>query len=139
MNALLDTDVVLDILLQRQPFVTDAAAIWLAHENGDFRAFISGITPVNVFYILRKATSIVTAQHAVRTLLDTVSICVIDAAVLQAACRSPIIDFEDAVQHESAVAGRLDAIVTRDLQHYRDASLPVYSPADFLRQLLPQE
>jgi hypothetical protein len=44
-------------------------------------------------------------------------------------------DYEDAIQHASATASGIEAIVTRNLNHYKDATLPIYSPADFLAQL----
>lgn len=50
-RALLDTDVILDLVLARDPFADDAAALWLAHEEQHFAAYIAAITPINVFYL----------------------------------------------------------------------------------------
>ncbi len=50
MLALLDTDVILDLVLERTPFVAAAEALVEAHEHGRFSAYIAPITPVNVFY-----------------------------------------------------------------------------------------
>ena len=57
-RVLLDTNVVLDFLLDRQPFADAAAEIWRANEAGRIEAFVSVITPVNVFYITRKLDSL---------------------------------------------------------------------------------
>ena len=135
MRALIDTDVILDIFLQRMPFVIAASALWVANEQGHFEAFVSGTTPINAFYFVRKETDIATAQRAVRLLLTATSICAIDASMLQAALNLPITDYEDAVQHACATASGMEAIITRNLGDYRRATLPVFSPADFLTQL----
>ncbi len=136
MRALLDTDVVLDLLLDRPPFADTAEALWEAHRQGRFVAFVSPITPVNVFYLTRKLKGAAAARQAVAALVATVAVCSVDQAVLAAALALPFADFEDAVQHASAQAAGLDAIVTRNLADYVGATLPVYSTADFLDRLL---
>lgn len=55
MRILTDTNVILDIFLDREPFVDDARLIWKAHEEERLTAYVSAITPVNLFYIARKA------------------------------------------------------------------------------------
>jgi predicted nucleic acid-binding protein len=53
-RVLLDTNVVLDFLLDRVPFADAAAALWQANDVGEITAYVSAITPINVFYIARK-------------------------------------------------------------------------------------
>jgi predicted nucleic acid-binding protein len=134
-RVLIDTDVVLDILLKRVPFYEAANAIWQANFEGQCEAFISAVTPVNVFYIAKKLKGASSAYQAVKELLDGMNICAVDEATLKSAATSPISDFEDAVQHASAAAYKLDAIVTRNLDDYRNATIPVYSPPAFLIEL----
>jgi predicted nucleic acid-binding protein len=85
MNVLLDTDVVLDLVLARDPFVVDAAAIWPANEQGRCVAFISPITPVNVFYIARRSRGADAARQAVRDLLVGLRIAPLSQADLRSA------------------------------------------------------
>ncbi|HEV7374362.1 MAG TPA: PIN domain-containing protein [Pyrinomonadaceae bacterium] len=139
MRVLFDTDLVLDLVLDREPFVDAAAAVFTLHENGRIRGYISGITMVNVFYLTRKSKGISGARKAVEELLSTLSICPLDQLVLENAHRLTFTDYEDAVQHACATASGLDAIVTRNLADYKNATLPVFSPADFLSQLTPPE
>jgi predicted nucleic acid-binding protein len=75
MRVLLDTDVILDLLLDRAGFVEHAAALWEAHEQGRLEAYISVITPVNVFYIARKLKGAETARQAVVELLAALGYC----------------------------------------------------------------
>ena len=135
MHVLIDTDVVLDLLLKRQPFFADAFALWQAADQGRFERYVSAITPINVFYIARKANGVAAARRVLAELLAAVRIAPADATILQAAIVSTLTDFEDAVQVASALALGLDAIVTRNLTDFAGAALPVYAPADLLSRL----
>ena len=140
MRVLFDTDLVLDLVLDREPFVEEAAALFILHEQGRINSYISGITLVNVFYLTRKFKGIDAASEAVKELLAALNVCPLDRSVLEAAQRLVFADYEDAVQHASATSSQLDAIITRNLDDYRNATLPVFSPTDFLNQLTsPQE
>ncbi len=132
---MLDTNVVLDHLLNRAPWAHDATAPWQASSAEDFDACVSAITPVNVFYIARKSVGAVLARPITGSLLAAIGICPVNQAVFQAAHALAFKDYEDAVQHASASAARMDTIVTRDPAGYVSATLPVLAPADFLRQL----
>jgi predicted nucleic acid-binding protein len=135
MRALLDRDVVLDVFLARQLFVVEAAALLLANEQQLFEAFISPITPVNVFYIIRKAKGPAIARQAVDELLKAQRVCSLDHAVLYAAHALPMADFEDAVQAVAAAAAGLDAIITRNTKDFANAPLPILTPAEGLARL----
>lgn len=135
MRVLLDTDVVLDFLLARQPFDATAQAIWQAHEQGRCAAHVSAITPVNVSYIARRLIGASDAQRLLNVLLLAIPICPVDAGVLTAAQRLGFSDFEDAVQLAAAQSAGLDALVTRNVGDYRASSLPILTPTDFLARL----
>lgn len=139
MRALLDTDVVLDVVLARAPFAKEATVLFDLCERGLFDAYVSGITPVNVSYVARKAHDSARLRQTIARLLRVVRICPVDHAALARAVNSPISDYEDAVQHACAEAAGLDAIVTRNLGDYKNAALPVLSPADFLQRLSQQQ
>jgi predicted nucleic acid-binding protein len=134
-RVLLDTDVILDVLLDRPQFVDQAGALWEAHEQGKIEGHISAITPVNVFYIARKLKDAETARLAVSRLIGTFRVCTVNHAVLRQATQLLLSDYEDAVQLASAMTWQLDAIITRNLGDYQQSPLPVFSPADFLTKL----
>jgi predicted nucleic acid-binding protein len=69
-RVLLDTNVVLDFLLDRAPFADAAEALWQANDDGRIEAYVSAITPVNVFYIARKLKGLETARQLVETLVS---------------------------------------------------------------------
>ncbi len=139
MRVLLDTNVVLDFLLDRPPFAEAAARIWRASEEGRIEAFVSVITPVNVFYVARKLRNVTIARQLGESLLSTCEVCAPDRAALLAALRLPGKDYEDAVQVVSAQSAALDALVTRDPAGYEGLAFAVYSPASFLEVLAGSE
>jgi len=135
MKFLLDTNVLLDFVLLRRPFASDATALWVANEQGHYEAYVSGITPVNLYYVARKEIGMLLARQAIEERITRIQICAIDMAVLQIAHALQWSDYEDAVQYASATVSGMGAIVTRNLNHYKNATIPIFSPAAFLAQL----
>src|SRR5713226_888651 len=115
MRTLLDTDVVLDVILAREPFAKDAAELLDLGEQRLFEPYVSPITPLNIFYIARKAKAVRDLRQAIQSLIETVGVCPIDKSILTSAFELRFVDYEDAVQHESATAAGVEAIVTRDI------------------------
>lgn len=134
-KALIDTDLNLDFVLQRQPFFVEADEIFLRCSNGEFEAYICGITPINIFYVGRKEIGREKTLQAIDDLLTITKICITNSNTLRAALISPITDYEDAVQHECAIAENLDAIVTRNTKDYKNATVKIYTPDEFLQVL----
>jgi predicted nucleic acid-binding protein len=135
MRVLLDTDVVLDLILTRKPFADDAAAIWTSNERGEVDACISPITPVNVFYIVRRLKGTETARQAVNELLAGLRVCALDQDDMRRAAALPMRDYEDSVQVAAATADAADAIITRNIADYGGAPVPVLTPGEFAASL----
>ena len=135
MRVLLDTNILLDLILARAPFASGAALLWEAQRDGRFDGYVSPISLINVFYIARKNKGIDEAREAVRMILAGFDVCALEMAAMHVALALPLNDYEDAVQVASALACGLDAIITRDAKDFKDASLPVFSPPDFLAHL----
>jgi predicted nucleic acid-binding protein len=134
-KILIDTDVNLDFVLQRQPFFVQADEIFLRCSNGEFEAYICDITPINIFYVGRKEIGRNKTIRAIDDLLIMTKVCAANSSVLQKALTSKITDYEDAVQHECAIAENLDAIVTRNTKDYKNSTVKVYSPSEFFQFL----
>ena len=139
MRVLLDTDVVLDLVLAREPFAQASAQLFKLHEQGKIDVYIAAITPINVFYITWKFKGGQAARQAVELLLGSLGVCPLSHGVLDEAYKLPFADYEDAVQHASATANGLETIVTRDINDYKNATVPVFSPTDFLVRLESQQ
>ena len=136
MQVLIDTNVLLDFLLEREPFQQDAAKLFEATESGQIIGHITATTLTDIFYIARKHThNLELAREAVSNALDTMNICSVNRSVLESAFASGLTDFEDAVQIYSAIAQSLDAIVTRDAKGFVSSSIPVYAVQELLEKL----
>lgn len=135
MRILADTDVVLDLLLDRAPFVEAAARLWELQEQGRLEIHISAITPLNVYYIARRLRGAGPARQAVEALLSCCHVCPVTPAVLTEALTLRLSDYEDAVQCVSASASSLSAIVTRNGKDFQGAPMPVYTPQEIPEHL----
>jgi predicted nucleic acid-binding protein len=132
MKVLIDTNIVLDLLLEREPFVEDAIAFFERIEAGQVQGYVAATTITNIFYILRKAQGRETALQAVSRILTGLEICPVDRSTVVQALASQLKDFEDGVQFACAMVSQLDAIVTRDTSDFVGVSLPVLAIADIL-------
>lgn len=125
MKVLVDTNINLDYLLQREPFCQDANLLFQAIAIGQIEAHVTATTVTDIFYISRRYTqSLDLARQAVAEILSSMAICAVDRAVLEAAYNANLADFEGAVQIYSAVAQQLEAIITRDTKGFTQSPIP---------------
>lgn len=135
MRVLFDTNILLDVLLQRAPWLNDSDAVWQAHEDGRITGYIAASTLTDIFYIARRTIDIQAASNAVQLCLDTFEICTVDRRTLIQAMALPGNDFEDNLQIACATITGLDAIVSRDKDGFRAATIPVLTSAAVLAQI----
>lgn len=134
-RVLVDINVLLDVLARREPHLAAAAELWSAAETGRIRGLVSADSFSTLYYLVRRASNPRTALRSVQLLRDVFEIVPLDSQVVHQAIDSPLGDFEDAIQYHSALRGKADCIVTRDLKYFRNAELPVMAPDAFLRSL----
>ena len=134
-RVLLDTNVVLDVLLDRRPWSVQASAIWQAHLQNRIAAHLTATSVTNVFYVARRYAGRDPAWQAIRACLDQLYVIAVGANELQAAARLGGGDFEDALQAACAEAAGLDAVVTRDPAGFAGATVAVLAPAELLNRL----
>ena len=135
MRVLLDTNMLLDVLLDRAPFVTDSSAIWAACDGGRLVGVIPASTLTDIFYIARRATDRATARVAVGLYLAAFDICPVDRMTIEQATALPGDDFEDNVQLACAIIAGLDAVVTRNDRDFSASPIPILTPAALLATL----
>jgi predicted nucleic acid-binding protein len=134
-KVLIDTNVVLDLILEREPFVEVAIALFEQIEQGNLEGYIAATTITNIFYIIRKTEGREAALAAINRLLTGLQFCAVDRQTVEIALSLALTDFEDSIQLACATFNQLDAIVTRDRQDFRGSNLPIYSPTELLNQL----
>lgn len=128
----IDTNVILDYFLEREPYYFDARKIFASCEAGLVEGYISALTVNNVHYIARKLKSETTAMITVRGLLDLFHVVPVDGDLLRRAADFHDCDFEDDIQLQSAINFGCSHLFTRDLNHYHTKAIAVVPPSAFI-------
>ena len=132
MRIFLDTNILLDVLLDRKPFCEPSSKLWRLAECGRLEAVISAISFNNVFYIVRKYAGKEAAQRTVEVMNVNFSVFPLTQDIISRAIAAKLPDFEDSIQFFSAVSSEVDYIITRNAKDFPQESIPVLSPAAFL-------
>ena len=132
MKLFIDANVLLDVLLSRQPFVECSVQVLDLCAKKKAVGCCSGLTVCNLMYILRKHCTLETARQCMSDFATFVEIVDVKSASVIGALHSANPDFEDAVQVGCAATSGADAIVTRDKIGFEDASIPVYTPTELI-------
>jgi len=130
LRVLVDTNVVLDVLLDREPHVRDSADIMSRVETGEVSGWLCATTVTTLFYLVAKAADVTTALAEVQNLLSLFEIAPVNRPILEGALALGFSDFEDAVLHEAARQIEAQAIVTRNTKDFERAEIPVYTPEE---------
>jgi predicted nucleic-acid-binding protein len=134
-KVLFDSDVLLDILAQRQPFIVFSAQALNTVITKQAQGFVSGHAITNIFYILRRQIGSDATKKLIETLLQNLQIASVTDAVIHQALQSPIKDFEDAVTSAAATAAGIEIIVTRNKVDFVGSLVPAVLPEEFLKML----
>lgn len=132
MRLFLDTNVILDIFMRREPFYAASAQVVYLCESGKHIGGITTLTACNVVYALRKRVGLVKTIGAIKQLLTIVKPISTSVPSLLQSLETPLPDFEDAIQLNCAREWNADVIVTRDKTGFVDSTITVQSPSDFL-------
>jgi len=135
MKLLFDTNVVLDDLLARRPFVDEAQQLFAAVEEKKVEGFLCATTVTTVFYIAAKAVGARAAKRSLQRLFHLFEVALVDRSVLDKALSMELADFEDSVLAASASGAGCSAVVTRNPADFKKARITVYSPAEALSLL----
>lgn len=138
MKILFDTNVVLDVLLDREPFVEASAHVLSRVESGQLTGYLCASTITTLHYLMAKSLGNQRALSEIRKLLSIFEIAPVNRPVLEGALETDFKDFEDGVIHESARLMDVEAIVTRNETDFEKAGLAVYSPEELARALDPR-
>ncbi|MDR3289291.1 MAG: PIN domain-containing protein [Peptococcaceae bacterium] len=138
MNVLIDTNVMLDVLLKREPFAADAAKIIFFSERNFITAFISASTATDIFYLARKQYQNKEKTYAlIKKLFTAVKIASVDESAIKRALALYWDDCEDCIQYVAAQDSQTNYIVTRDVTGFALSDIPAISPADFVELISP--
>ena len=127
----LDTNVILDFFLEREPFYYDALKLWAACEEGAVDGYVSALTINNVHYIAQRIKNPTTAMIAVRGILDVFNVVPLDTELLRRAADLHDRDYEDDIQLQSAVKAGCSHLFTRDPTHFHSKAIAIVPPSSF--------
>lgn len=135
MKALFDTNVILDVLLDREPFSNDASYLLTKIERSEISGLICATTLTTIHYLATKALGSQAAIQHIHSLLLLFEIAPVNRIVIENAIASGFTDFEDAVLHEAACHAGAEYIITRDTSGFKSSKLPVFTPSEFINIL----
>lgn len=127
-KILFDTNVVLDVLLDRQPYVEASAAVWASVETGHSEGMLAAHAVTTIHYLVRKEMGNAKARRIVSAILRVFGVAAVDGAVVQDAMQLALSDFEDAVTAAAARLAGCDCIVTRDPKGFRGSPVRALTP-----------
>lgn len=136
-SIFIDTDVVLDFLLNRAPYSSYASIILSLSEEKKIKVYISPLTISNCYYILRKIASHARVIKHLQKLLLITNITSISRQDVALALNSNFKDLEDALQYYSAIShAKVDVLLTGNVKDYKNSELPVMTPETYLKASL---
>lgn len=129
-----DSDVVIDFFTDREPHANPASELFELNEKGNIKLYISAVSINNVYYIVRRFLGHKKTLEVVETLTEmTVIVGTTKKEIIQA-LKNNFSDYEDSIQYSSALTIKdLDAIITRNIKDYRNSSIGVMTPLNFLK------
>jgi predicted nucleic acid-binding protein len=134
-KLLLDINIVLDVVLDRAPWVSEAAALLSAIEQGRVEGHVAGHTVTTIHYIVARARNRAAAAAAVSDLLRILRVVPLGDADFQQALVLGLSDFEDAVQAAAALQIGADYLVTRNEPDFRGIAVPIRTAGEILALL----
>jgi predicted nucleic acid-binding protein len=138
LKILFDTNIVLDLLMDRMPHSDTVVELFTMVEDGTIIGYLCGTTITTVYYLASKTLGAARAQEEVKKLLTLFEVAPVNRLVLESALAADFNDFEDAVIYEAACHVGADAIVTRNLKDFKKSRISVYTSEEFVRILTAQ-
>lgn len=132
-RILVDTNIILDIFLEREPFCGDSKKIFSLCESGEVDGFVAAHSITNAFYILSRDISPSKARIFLFNVCRILKVVDIDERKIKSALLNlDFSDFEDCLQSECAIAASADCIITRNIKDFAASRIKVMTPSNFL-------
>ena len=138
MKILFDTNVILDVMLLREPFFKFSTLILAEVERKKIEGYICSTTVTTIHYLVSKVKGSREAKKQIKGLLQLFEVSQVDKFILESALQSKFQDYEDSVLHESALREGLDGIVTRNTKDFHHSKLQIFDPEELLKIIKPK-
>jgi predicted nucleic acid-binding protein len=127
-RILVDSNVVLDVVLDRQPHAQRSAEIWKAIETGTSEGLLASHAITVLHYLIQKELGASKSRRLISEILRVFRVAAVDGSVIEEALRLSLADFEDAVTAAAARMSECDYIVTRDPKGFRGSPVRPLAP-----------
>ncbi|MBO7101166.1 MAG: PIN domain-containing protein [Bacteroidales bacterium] len=134
----LDTNVLLDVLLHREPFLNNSAHVLNMGFKGEIDLYATPLSFTTCLFVARKSLGYTNTLEALKILERHIRITTMDAAQLHEALYATAPDFEDMLQYHAAVTAKCSHIITRNEQHFPTSGIAVMSPTAFMQAQLAE-
>ena len=135
MKVLFDTNIILDVLLDRQPFAEHASFLMSKVERSEINGFLCATTVTTIHYLLSKYLDKERAINSINSIMALFEVASVNRLVIENALKSKFTDFEDSVLHESARHAGAEYIITRNIKDFKNTKIPAFTPTEFLNML----
>lgn len=135
MTLLIDTNIVLDVLQNRENFVKESAMIWKLCETEQAKGYISTLSFANIMYILRKELTSDKIEEVYHKLCLIFEFADFSSSILSKAVEMNWKDFEDAVQSATAEQIHADYIITRNVRDFTRSKVVAFTPTELLMRI----
>lgn len=132
MRLLIDANILLDVLIKREPYFQDSSLIWKLCETDSAEGYVSSLTIANLIYVMRKELNPEKIGEVVlklKLIFRLTDLCVSD---IVRAAELKWDDFDDAVQSATAERIHADLIITRNVRDFKESKIPALTPAEYL-------
>lgn len=133
MKVLFDTNIIIDTILEREPFFNESRNSLLKSEETSYQGYILASTFTDIYYICRKKLGHENTIEVIKKLIDSINILNVNRDTIVLALHSNFADFEDAVQSASAELNQVDLIVSRNTKDFINSKITTLTPTDFLK------
>ncbi len=129
-----DSDVVIDFFTDREPHANPASELFELNEQGKVKLYLSAVSINNIYYIVRRFLGHKKTIDVVESLIEMTEIVGTTKKEIIQSLKNDFSDYEDSIQYSTALTIKdLDAIITRNIKDYRNSSLAVMTPLNFLK------
>jgi predicted nucleic acid-binding protein len=128
----LDTNIVIDLLGEREPFYWSAAKIATLADKGQIQIFVSALTYSTMYYLLSRYENNDTVKDKIRKFKVIAETSDLTDRIIDKGLSSRFVDFEDSLQYYCAVRAECNIIITRNGKDFKDSEIPILTPDEYL-------
>jgi predicted nucleic acid-binding protein len=135
-KAFVDSDILLDLLLNREPFFIYSSTLFTDEVKTMIELNTSALILANVHYIIAKNINKNAAITSLKYIMKLINVFPFEASHIDSSIATGLADFEDGIQYHIAKGNNCNVIISRNIKHYKTFDIPVLTAGEFLRKIL---